>query len=108
MKIIYNNIIPFKGYIAMNLFGFLFVRKDLKDKLNSIVINHEAIHLEQMKELLYIFFYIIYLLEWLYKVLFKYPFSKKAYKNISFEKEAYTYEEDFGYLRRRKHFSMWK
>ena len=46
MKIIYNNIIPFKGYLAMNLFGFLFVRKDLKDKLNSIVVNHEAIHTE--------------------------------------------------------------
>lgn len=108
MKIIYNNIIPFKGYLAINLFEFLFVRKELKDKLNSIVINHEAIHSEQMKELLYIPFYIIYLLEWLYKVLFKYPFSKKAYRDISFEKEAYTYEEDFGYLRRRKHFSMWK
>ena len=108
MKIIYNSIIPFKGFLAINLFGLLFVREERKDKLNSIVINHEAIHLAQMKELLYIFFYIIYFLEWLYKVLFKYPFSKEAYKNISFEKEAYTYEEDFGYLRRRKHFSMWK
>lgn len=108
MKIIYNNIIPFKGYLTMNLFGFLFVRKDLKDKLNSIVINHEAIHLTQMKELLYIPFYIIYLLEWLYKVLFKYPFSHKAYRDISFEKEAYTYEEYFGYLRRRKHFAQWR
>ena len=30
MKIIYNNIIPFKGFKAMNLFGVLFVRKDAK------------------------------------------------------------------------------
>ena len=45
MKIIYNSIIPFKGFLAINLFGLLFVREERKDKLNSIVINHEAIHL---------------------------------------------------------------
>lgn len=44
-----------------------------------------------MKELLYIGFYIAYLFEWLFKVLFKYPFSHKAYKDISFEREAYKY-----------------
>ena len=108
MKIIYNNVIPFEGYLAMNLFGILFVRKDVKYKLDDIAINHEAIHSEQMKELFYIPYYIIYLLEWLYKVLFKYPFSHKAYRDISFEKEAYIYEEDLGYLKRRKHFAMWK
>jgi len=33
MKIIYNNIIPFKGYKGINLFGVLFVRKgSLTDK----------------------------------------------------------------------------
>jgi hypothetical protein len=42
MKIIRNNIIPFKGYKAMNLFGILFVRGDTK--LTDIDINHEAIH----------------------------------------------------------------
>ena len=29
MKIIRNNIIPFKGYKAINLFGILFVRGDI-------------------------------------------------------------------------------
>ena len=28
MKIIYNNIIPFKGFKCINLFGVLFARKD--------------------------------------------------------------------------------
>jgi len=60
-----------------------------------------------MKELLYLPFYIIYLFEWLF-LLFKYFDSRKAYKNISFEKEAYTYEEDLGYLKRRKHFAQWR
>ena len=27
MKVIYNNIIPFKGFKCINLFGVLFVRK---------------------------------------------------------------------------------
>ena len=60
-----------------------------------------------MKELLYIFFYIIYLIEWLYKVLFKFPFNnKKAYRDISFEREAYRYEEDLDYINWiRKHFA---
>jgi hypothetical protein len=40
MKIIYNKIIPFVGYKAINLFGFIFARR----KLNSTDINHECIH----------------------------------------------------------------
>jgi len=44
MKIIKNSIIPFKGFLAMNICGLLFVRKELFHKLTSIDINHEAIH----------------------------------------------------------------
>lgn len=108
MKIIYNNIIPFKGFKAINLFGILFVRKN--KSLSNKDINHEAIHSEQMKELLYIGFYIIYLFEWLWRVLFtKDRFTHRAYRNISFEKEAYKYEEDYNYIEWvRKHFAMWK
>ena len=58
MKIIYNKIIPFKGYLAINLFGIIFVRKEYKNYINKTIINHEQIHTEQMKELGYIFFYI--------------------------------------------------
>ena len=28
MKIIYNNVIPFKGFTAINLFGILFARRE--------------------------------------------------------------------------------
>ena len=53
---IYNNIIPFKGYKAMNFFGLLFVRNDqIISKINE---NHEDIHTEQMKETLFIPFYL--------------------------------------------------
>jgi hypothetical protein len=38
--VIVNDIIPFKGYKAINLFGIIFAR----EKLNEIDINHERIH----------------------------------------------------------------
>lgn len=86
MKIIYNNIIPFKEFKAINLFGILFVRKGCK--MSSIDINHERIHYAQMKELLYIPFYIIYFIEWLIRFLYL-GNSYKAYRSTSFEVEAY-------------------
>lgn len=108
MKIIYNNIIPFKGYIAMNICTLLFVRKEYKGKLNETVLNHEAIHSAQMEELLYLPFYIIYLIEWFIRVLFVFPLSHKAYRSIFFEQEAYDNEKNLHYLPTRKHFSMWR
>jgi hypothetical protein len=42
MKLIYNNIIPFKGFKAINLFGLCFVRKGMK--MFEKDINHESIH----------------------------------------------------------------
>lgn len=99
MKVIYSKIIPFKGYKCINLFGILFVREGCTMCENDY--NHEAIHTKQMKELLYVIFYILYLLEWLYRLTQK----GNAYKNISFEKEAYDNEKDTDYLDRRKHFS---
>jgi len=43
MVIIYNNVIPVKGFSAMNLFGLIFARKAFKP-LPKLVINHESIH----------------------------------------------------------------
>lgn len=106
MKIIYNKLIPFKGFKAINLFGVLFIRKGAK--LTKTLINHESIHTAQMKELLYIPFYLFYILEWVFN-LFKYNFNnKEAYKNISFEKEAYTKQCKSNYLSFRKHYAMWR
>lgn len=99
MKIIYNNFIPFKGYLAINLFGIIFARK----ALDSVDMNHEAIHTAQMRELLYIPFYVWYIIEWLI-LLIKYRDSRKAYRNIRFEKEAYNHEFDLDYLKTRKHY----
>lgn len=126
MKLIYNNIIPPHGFIAINIFGILFVRKEYAYKLNNDnykkrVLNHESIHTEQMKDFAsfspecvqqYIgglIFYIIYFFEWLWRVLFtKHRFSHQAYRNITFEQEAFANESDLEYLSKRNHFDQWK
>lgn len=106
MKIIYNNIIPLKEFDAMNIFGVIFARKEYGE-LPKEVINHERIHTAQMKELLYIPYYIIYRTEYLYN-LCKYKNSLEAYDNISFEKEAYLHENDLEYCKTRKHYAQWR
>ena len=102
MKIIRNNIIPFAGYKAMNLFGVLFVRGNAR--IDDITLNHEKIHTAQIKEMLYVFFYIWYVTEWLIRLFMK----GNAYRNISFEREAYTNQSDESYIARRKKYSYIK
>ncbi len=105
MRVIYNNIIPFKGFAAINLFGVLFVRKGVF--VSPRMLNHEAIHTAQMKELGYILFYLLYFAEWLYRLII-YRDSHTAYRNVSFEKEAYAHQWDFQYLDNREKFAQYK
>ena len=102
MKIIRNKYIPFKGFRAINLFGILFVRGNAI--INERTIRHEAIHTAQMKEMLYIFFYLWYVVEWIIRLFMK----GNAYRNISFEREAYANEEYIDYLESRKRFAWTK
>ena len=101
MKIIKNNIIPFKGFRAINLFGILFVRGNAR--IDDITLNHEKIHTAQIKEMLYVFFYVWYVIEWFIRL----PFGN-AYRNISFEREAYANQDDLNYLENRKRFDFVK
>jgi len=106
--VIYNKIIPFKGYKAMNLFELIFVRSECKERFTEVDLNHEKIHSAQMRELLYIGFYLWYILEYIFNV-FKYKGNlDKAYMNISFEKEAYSHQKDLDYLKNRKHYAQWR
>lgn len=108
MKIVYNNYIPFRGFLCINLFGVLFVRKHLKSILDDVTINHEAIHTAQMKELAYVFFYILYVLEWIFR-LFQHGFdNKEAYHAISFEREAFENQYNINYLKERKHYEQFR
>lgn len=103
MKVIENSIIPPKGFAGINLFGVLFIRKGVV--VSERMIRHEAIHTEQMKDLLFVPFYLIYVIEWLVKLLF---YASKAYRNVSFEREAYANDNDVNYLSTRKRFSFLK
>lgn len=111
MKIVRNSIIPFKGFVAINLFGVVFVRKEIRPQYNislwnwDIMLNHELIHTAQMKELLYIPFYVLYLLEWLVRIVM-YRNARKAYRNISFEREAYANQDNPYYNNRRKRYAF--
>ena len=107
MIVIVNKWIPFKGFVAMNFFGMVFVRTEEAEYYDARVSNHEAIHTAQMKELLFIFFYLLYILEYLF-LLLRYRSFQKTYRNISFEKEAYNNESNFDYLKSRKHYSQWR
>lgn len=98
MKIIYNNLIPFKGFAAINLFGILFVRKGVK--VSEEMINHEVIHTAQMKEMFYIIFYLWYIIEYIIRRWNN--TADEAYKKISFEREAYANENNKNYLAERK------
>ena len=99
MKIIRNSIIPLPGYKAVNLFGVLFVRKEARLRPDDI--RHERIHTAQMKETLYVPFYIWYAVEWLLR-LAKERDAHKAYRSILFEQEAYGHQSEQDYLERRK------
>lgn len=102
--IIENKFIPFKGYCAMNLFGIIFVRKGCK--ITDTVINHEKIHTAQMKEMLYIFFYVWYIIEYLIRLLSCYDHDE-AYSHISFEQEAYEHQKESNYLNQRDRYAWW-
>lgn len=105
MKVIYNRLIPFRGFKCINLFGILFVREGCV--MTQTDFNHEAIHTAQMKELLYAPFYLLYLLEWLWRLL-RYRDGRKAYRDISHEREAYDNQATPDYLINRKPYNQFK
>lgn len=99
--IVTKYLIP-KGYRGLVVFPFVFVKYSL-DKENPVFVNHERIHLRQQLELLIIPFFIWYFLEFLLR-LGQYKNMDLAYRNISFEREAYANEKDPDYLKQR---SFW-
>lgn len=90
------------GYKAMTIGPFILVKKGTI--LTSTDLNHESIHWEQYKELLIIGFWICYVFEFI-MLLLRYQNWHRAYRNISFEKEAYYNEDNLQYISNRKHYS---
>lgn len=98
MILILKYIVP-RGYIGITIFPFVILKtKNLKQDL--VIINHEKIHLRQQIELLILPFFIIYVFEFLIRLI-QYRKWNLAYRNISFEREAYANEKDLDYLKSR-------
>jgi hypothetical protein len=96
--IVFKYLTP-KGFRGLTFYPFVFLT-DKEDTLNDVFVNHEKIHIRQQLELLVLFFYFFYLLEYLFRLI-QYKDRKKAYFNISFEREAYSNEKDLNYLKKR-------
>lgn len=88
--------------ICLAPFGIYLVERYID---NERIINHERIHWFQQTEMLIIFFYLWYLIEWIVK-LFKY--GGQAYTNLSFEREARYGESRENYEIERKSYAWIK
>ena len=119
MKVIYNKFIPFKGFYAITVIKWIFVREEYKylDGLSVYdkMINHESIHEQQIldftpkifpKWLRYtigsICFYPLYGLEWLFKLIPCLIKNKSAYRSLCAEQEAFKNEADSNYINKRE------
>ena len=119
IKVIYNRFIPFKGSYAITIIKWIFVRNEYKrldrSRIYNKMINHESIHEQQILDftletfpswLRYtigsICFYLLYVLEWLFKLIPCLITKNNAYRSLCSEQEAYENERDFDYINKRK------
>ena len=119
MKVIYNKLIPFKGSYAITIIKWIFVREKYKhldgSRIYNKMINHESIHEQHILDftpkafpswLRYamgsICFYLLYVLEWLFKLIPCLIAKRNAYRSLCAEQEAYENERDFDYINKRK------
>lgn len=101
--ILFSKYLVPNGYSGLTIYPFVFLKsKALKN--DAVLINHEKIHLKQQLELCILPFYIVYGIEFICRYI-QYKNTYKAYKNISFEREAYANESNLNYLKTR---SFWQ
>jgi hypothetical protein len=94
MKLVMPNVTG----ICLFPFGIYF----RSDSPRETSIRHEMIHYQQQKEMLCVFFYLWYILEWIIKAIMP---PRGAYMNLSFEREAYLNANDPDYLKTRKRYA---
>ncbi|HSM63978.1 MAG TPA: hypothetical protein VK833_08585 [Gillisia sp.] len=100
MIVLVNKFILARGFKGISLWPFIILKSEIfKD--DPVLLNHEKIHLKQQAELLVIFFYLWYGIEYLIRI-FQYKKRHLAYRNISFEREAYKNEGDMNYINSRR------
>jgi hypothetical protein len=102
MILVIRHLVP-KGFSGIAIFPFVFIHREAL-KTDAVFLNHERIHLRQQLELLVVPFFILYGLEFLFRLI-HYRSWHMAYSNLSFEREAYSNEKDLNYLQSR---SLWR
>lgn len=106
MILIVNKYLLWKGFKGVSLWPFIVLKYNwLRD--DKLFINHEKIHLRQQLEMLILPFYIWYFTEYIIRLI-QYKGPLPAYKNISFEREAYENESKDEYLEDRKFWAFLK
>ena len=103
--IVYKYVVP-KGYRSITIFPFIFLLHK-GDRENRVLVQHEKIHIRQQLELLVLFFYVWYFVEFLIRYV-QYKNWNRAYRNISLEREAYANEKDLYYLKQRSFWNFLK
>ena len=93
----------FNKYIAITIFPFIIINKDYKG--DEVLLNHEKIHIKQQAELFWIPFFVWYFLEFLIRYV-QFRNWYKAYRNISFEREAHKNEYNPNYIKYRKRYAF--
>lgn len=128
MKKVYNKYIPVKGFTALTVWPFIFVRNG--KTLTNRGERHETTHALQQLEMTIVgvmiaiamwffgcgwyslipigLFIELYSLEWFVKIPFCGFSRKKAYLSICFEQEAYEHQDEVYYNEVRKDFAWLK
>jgi len=104
MLLVVNKYILRKGFVGVTLWPFI-VMKHKGLKRDTVFINHERIHLRQQLEMLVLPFFLWYFIEYLIRLV-QYRNRYDAYRNISFEREAYAQEANLDYLKGRRFWSF--
>lgn len=105
LRTIYTEHFPKKGFTAMVIWPFVFVRSDRKRFFTKKAERHETTHALQQIESLFLLFLLLYAVEWLVKLPICRFDGNRAYMSISFEQEAYEHQDEVGYNNVRRHYA---
>lgn len=105
MKIVQNKIIPFPGYLAINICGVVFTRDKKKFLKNPAYKRHEYTHTLQWKELWYVGFLPVYCYYYLKNRIWFKMNHRTAYRHIPLEAEAYNTQNTEWYNEHREKFA---
>lgn len=86
---------------AMCIWPFILIKSSVSSSRLAEIIRHESVHARQQVEMLWIFFFVWYLLEFCIRFIATRNFMK-AYQSLAHEREAYLNDNNPHYLKHRK------